>query len=172
MRAERSLRASLPSLGFAVAGLAVSAYLTVEHYSGSKLLACPENAAINCAKVTTSAWSRLAGVPVAVLGLAFFAAMTALVVPAAWRYRPLDPVRVAGATAGMVMVIYLVWAELFRVDAICLWCTAIHVCTFGLFVAICGPPQQGPGRAGRLREAPPECSTSPSTRAARLIYSG
>ena len=110
MPVERSLRASLPSLGFAVAGLAVSAYLTVEHYSASKLLACPENVAINCAKVTTSAWSRLAGVPVAVLGLAFFAAMTALVVPAAWRYRALDPVRVAGAT--------------------------ILVCTFGLFVTI------------------------------------
>jgi uncharacterized membrane protein len=151
MRAERSLRASLPSLGFAVAGLAVSAYLTVEHYSGSKLLACPENAAINCAKVTTSAWSRLAGVPVAVLGLAFFAAMTALVVPAAWRYRPLDPVRVAGATAGMVMVIYLVWAELFRVDAICLWCTAIHVCAFGLFVTILWRTAAGP------RDAPVDC---------------
>ena len=154
MRAERSLRASLPSLGFAVAGLAVSAYLTVEHYSGSKLLACPENAAINCPKVTTSAWSRLAGVPVAVLGLAFFAAMTALVVPAAWRYRPLDPVRVAGATAGMVMVIYLVWAELFRVDAICLWCTAVHVCTFGLFVAILWRTAAGPGTRRSIAGGP------------------
>jgi len=154
MRAERSLRASLPSLGFAVAGLAVSAYLTVEHYSGSKLLACPENAAINCAKVTTSAWSRLAGVPVAVLGLAFFAAMTALVVPAAWRYRPLDPVRVVGATAGMVMVIYLVWAELFRVDAICPWCTAIHVCTFGLFVGILWRTVAGPGTRRSIAGGP------------------
>jgi uncharacterized membrane protein len=33
-------------------------------------------------------------------------------------------------------VIYLIWAELFRVGAICLWCTAVHVCTFGLFVTI------------------------------------
>jgi uncharacterized membrane protein len=61
-----------------VAGLAVSAYLTAEHYSGSTVLACPENAPLNCAKVTTSAWSRLAGVPVAVLGRACFAAMTLL----------------------------------------------------------------------------------------------
>jgi uncharacterized membrane protein len=136
MPLDRSLRASLPSLGFAVAGLAVSAYLTVEHYSGSTVVACPENAAINCAKVTTSAWSRLAGVPVAVLGLVYFAAMTLIVVPAAWQRRGLDALRVAGATAGMAMVIYLIWAELFRVDAICLWCTAVHVCTFGLFLAI------------------------------------
>ena len=136
MRADPSGRASLPSLGFALAGLAVSAYLTAEHYTGSTALACPENAAINCAKVTTSSWSRLAGIPVAVLGLAYFVAMTLLVLPPAWRHRILDPVRLAAATAGMAMVVYLVWAELFRIDAICLWCTAVHVCTLGLFATV------------------------------------
>ena len=147
MRFDRSLGANLPSLGFAIAGLAVSAYLTVEHYSGSTVLACPENAAINCAKVTTSAWSRLAGVPIAVLGLAYFATMTLLVLPAAWRHRPLDPIRVAGATAGMATVIYLIWAELFRVNAICLWCTAVHVCTLGLLVAVLWRTTAGPPTA-------------------------
>jgi len=62
--------------------------------------------------------------------------MTLLVLPSAWRRHLLDPVRVAGAAAGMAMVIYLLWAELFRVGAICLWCTAVHVCTLGLFVTI------------------------------------
>jgi uncharacterized membrane protein len=28
-----------------------------------------------------------------------------------------------------VFVIYLVWAELFRLEAICLWCTVVHVVT-------------------------------------------
>jgi uncharacterized membrane protein len=86
--------------------------------------------------VTTSSWSRLGGIPVAVLGLAYFAVMTLLVLPPAWRRHLLDPVRAAGAAAGMAMVIYLLWAELFRVGAICLWCTAVHVCTLGLFVTI------------------------------------
>jgi len=86
--------------------------------------------------VTTSTWSRLGGIPVAVLGLAYFAVMTLLVLPSVWRRHLLDPVRVAGAAAGMAMVIYLLWAELFRVGAICLWCTAVHVCTLGLFVTI------------------------------------
>jgi uncharacterized membrane protein len=133
---RRSVAASLPALGFAVTGLAVSAYLTVEHYTGSTELACPENATINCAKVTTSSWSHLAGIPVAVLGLAYFAAMTLLALPAAWRHRILDPARVLGVAAGMAMVVYLVWAELFRVDAICLWCTAVHLCTLGLFITV------------------------------------
>ena len=134
--AAPTLRASIAALGCALAGFAVSIYLTIEHYSGSRVLACPESATINCAKVTTSAWSRLGGVPVAVLGLVYFAALTLLVVPPAWRHRSLDPMRVAGAVAGMVMVIYLIWAELFRIGAICLWCTAVHACTFGLFVTI------------------------------------
>jgi uncharacterized membrane protein len=133
---QRPDRASIASLCFASLGLAISIYLTVEHYSGSTALACPENAAINCAKVTTSTWSRLGGIPVAVVGLAYFAVMTLLVLPPAWRRHHLDPVRVAGAAAGMAMVIYLLWAELFRVGAICLWCTAVHVCTLGLFVTI------------------------------------
>jgi uncharacterized membrane protein len=132
----RSARTSITSLCFASIGLAISSYLTIEHYSGSTALACAENAAINCAKVTTSTWSRLGGIPVAVLGLVYFAVMTLLVVPSAWRRHLLDPVRVAGAAAGMAMVIYLLWAELFRVGAICLWCTAVHVCTLGLFVTI------------------------------------
>lgn len=133
---RNTVRASLASLAFALTGLAVSIYLTVEHFTGSTALACPENSAINCAKVTTSSWSRFVGMPVAVLGLAYFAGMTLLVLPVAWRYRALAPVRMTGAIAGMVMVIYLVWAELFRIDAICLWCTVVHVCTLGLFASV------------------------------------
>lgn len=63
--------ASITALVLAVAGGAVSTYLTIEHFTGSQQLACPESATINCAKVTTSRWSHLVGVPVAVLGLAF-----------------------------------------------------------------------------------------------------
>ena len=52
-------------------------------------------------------------------------------------------VRVLGVTAGIVMVVYLVWAELFRVDAVCLWDPAVHVCTIGLFVAVLWPMALG-----------------------------
>ena len=124
------------SVVVAVLGLAVSVYLTLEHFTTPALLACPEGATLNCAKVTSSAQSVLLGVPVAVLGLAYFVAMTGLTLPAAWRLRRLDPVRVIGAAAGVAMVVYLVFVELFRVDAICLWCTAVHLCTLVLLGAI------------------------------------
>ena len=124
------------SVVVAVLGLAIAAYLTLEHFTTPALLACPEGATLNCAKVTSSAQSVLLGVPVAVLGLAYFAAMTGLTLPAAWRLRRLDPVRVVGAVTGVAMVIYLVFVELFQVDAICLWCSAVHLCTLALFAAI------------------------------------
>lgn len=118
----------------ATAGTAVSTYLTIEHYSHSTSFACPESATINCVKVTTSKWSVIAGVPVAVLGLAYFVVMLGLLVTPT-RHPTVRTLRTVGATAGVVMVLYLVFIELFEVDAICLWCTAVHVLTFIMFVA-------------------------------------
>lgn len=119
----------------AVLGTALSVYLTIEHYTHSTSFACPETAAINCLKVTTSRWSVIAGVPVAVLGLAYFVVMTALVaVPS--RAAVLRVLRLVGAAAGVLMVFYLVYVELFRVDSVCLWCTGVHVLTLILFGAV------------------------------------
>lgn len=116
------------SLVVALIGLVLAGYLTVEHYTSPTLLACPEGTTINCAKVTASSWASVVGVPVAVLGLLYFAGMVVLLLPAAWRRRRLDVLRVAGAVAGVLVALYLVWVELFRVDALCLWCTAVHLC--------------------------------------------
>ena len=58
--------------------------------------------------------------------------------PQAWR-SPSPAVRLARlgwVGAGLAMVLYLVWAELFGVSAICLWCTSVHVITFLLFVLV------------------------------------
>jgi uncharacterized membrane protein len=119
-------------------GLVIAAYLTVEHFTSSTTLACPETGAINCAKVTSSSYATVAGVPVAVLGLVYFVAMVLLCMPRAWRSSSpwVAPARAAAACVGAVSVLYLVWVELFRVNAICLWCTAVHVLTLALFVAI------------------------------------
>ncbi|WP_327009275.1 vitamin K epoxide reductase family protein [Dactylosporangium sp. NBC_01737] len=121
------------SLVLSVLGLAVSVYLTIEHYSSSTTLACPDTGALNCLKVTTSEQSKLFGVPVAVLGLLYFAVMTGLSL--LWR-SPRPEVRLgrlAFAGVGVLFVAWLVYAELFTLDAICLWCTGVHVLAVGLF---------------------------------------
>jgi uncharacterized membrane protein len=126
------------TLALSVAGLAVSIFLTYEHFTGSTTLACSDNGVVNCLKVTTSAQSKAFGIPVAVLGLAYFVAMIPLCLPVAWRDpRPLvGRVRLVASAVGVAFVLYLLYAELLVIGNICLWCTAVHVITFVLFGVI------------------------------------
>lgn len=126
------------TLALCVAGLAVSAYLTLVHYSTSVTLACSATGTINCEKVTSSPQSMVAGLPVALLGVVFFVVALALCLPAAWRSDAqwVKVARLAWIFAGGLMVIRLIYAELFQIDAICLWCTAVHVITVALFIAV------------------------------------
>lgn len=121
------------SLGLAVVDLALSIYLTVEHYTTPTLLACPENGVIDCHKVTSAPESYLFGVPVALLGLLYSVPLVALMTPWAWRQPRLVLVRLLTVAAGVVMVGWLVYAELFRIGSICLYCTGVHVATVALF---------------------------------------
>lgn len=128
--------ASPSAVLLSVGGLGVSAYLTVAHYTAGVTLACPDTGTINCEKVTTSPESVIFGIPVALLGVVFFAALLALNLPPAWRrpYPLLRLTRLGLALSGVGFAVYLIYTELFTVHAICLWCTAAHVVAFLLFV--------------------------------------
>jgi uncharacterized membrane protein len=138
----------LVTWALAIAGLGVSTYLTITHYDSSVPLACSDTGTINCALVTHSAESMVFGVfPVAVLGLAFYVFMAAATSPWAWRLKfpALTWIRIASVVVGIGFVLYLVYTELFTLDAICLWCTSVHVLTFVLFVLIVGGAAAGYG---------------------------
>jgi uncharacterized membrane protein len=140
------------SLGLSLAAVAIAAYLTVTHYTDPAALACPDTGIVNCTLVTTSSWSVLLGVPLAVLGLVWAIAMAALTVPWAWRSGAawVDGARLVVSGAGAAMVLYLVYVELFRIGAICLWCTGMHltaVCLFGVVLAV----RATPGRVVPIR---------------------
>jgi len=138
------------SVGLSLTAVAIASYLTVTHYTDPTALACPDTGIVNCTLVTTSSWSVLFGVPLAVLGVVWSVAMTALTTPWAWRSvaRGVAGARLAVSGAGAAMVLYLVYLELFRIGAICLWCTAMHVTVVCLFGVILG------GRASSLRTRP------------------
>ena len=59
-------------------GVGISTYLTIAHFVGTQILACSDNALVNCTAVTTSKQSYFLGMPVAVLGLAFYLVMFCL----------------------------------------------------------------------------------------------
>jgi uncharacterized membrane protein len=134
----------LTTLIVSILGVADSAYLVYQHFSQSTTFAgCPDTGTINCEKVTTSPWSYLFGshlLPVSVLGLAFFLFMVVVNSPWGWRapWPAVHWVRLGASIVGVVLVLYLIWAELFRINAICLFCTGVHLLTFILFALIVG----------------------------------
>ena len=124
------------ALVLALAGLAISAYLTaVDLWRGTVPLACATEGIVNCDAVTTSAQSRLGPVPVAILGLVWFLGLLGLLA-AEGRRLPAEPVRaeLVWTAGGLAMVFYLVYAELFEIGAICLWCTAVHAIVVAVFL--------------------------------------
>jgi uncharacterized membrane protein len=124
------------TLVLAIGGLGVSIYETWAHYNGSHLLACNGNGAENCTAVITSPQSMVFGViPVAILGLAFYVFVVAIMSPWAWRTqrREVHLLRLASMTVGMGFVMYLIYAELYQIGSWCLYCTIVHIITFLLF---------------------------------------
>jgi uncharacterized membrane protein len=72
-----------------------------------------------------------------VLGLAFYLAAVVLMSPWAWRSpryrREIYLIRLASLVVAMGFVLYLLYAELFIIGSICLYCTSVHAITFVLF---------------------------------------
>jgi uncharacterized membrane protein len=127
------------SLVLSLAGLGVSIYLTIAHYTSPKILDCSANGLVDCTKVTTSSESMVFGVfPVAVLGLAFYVFMAAINTPWGWRAQlpAIWWARIGSVIVGIGFVLYLIYAEIIQIGNICLWCTSVHVITFLLFVLI------------------------------------
>ncbi len=135
-------------------------YLTYEHYTSSTSLSCPAGGgAVNCLKVTTSIYSKIHGVPVALLGLVFFAVMAVLQTPQAWRSDRLDvrAARVLWSVVGVATALWLIYAELFKIDAICLWCTSVHILTVLLFITtVFGTVATTPELDVEIEASPPD----------------
>jgi uncharacterized membrane protein len=106
----------------AALGVAVAGYLTYVHYAGVKALCVAGGG--GCEKVQTSAYSKLAGVPVALLGLIGYLALLASLGLRG------ENGRFAGAVIALIgfgFSAYLTYREIFTIKAICQWCVASAV---------------------------------------------
>jgi uncharacterized membrane protein len=127
------------SLVLSLAGLGMSIYMTIAHYTSTNILVCSNKGYIDCAKVTTSPESMVFSIfPVAVLGLAFYVFMSAVNTPWAWRsgIAAIWWARLAGIITGIGFVLYLIYAEVIQIGNLCLDCTTVHIITFLLFVVL------------------------------------
>ncbi len=113
----RALRITL--LVLAVIGLGIASYLTYVHYAGIKP-AC--TAGESCTKVQTSIYSKLAGVPVALIGLlGYIGIVGSLLVPQGETTRLAT---MSFTVVGFGFSAYLTYRELFSIHAICEWCAS------------------------------------------------
>jgi uncharacterized membrane protein len=109
--------------GLALAGMAVSAYLTYTHYADQPV-ACGGYG--GCDAVQTSEYAILAGVPVALLGVLFCAGLLAVALwwlarlPMAEEWAPVACF--AMTLGGVAFAAYLTYVELFVLEAVCIWC--------------------------------------------------
>lgn len=111
------------------AGVVVSIYLTAVHYAATPL-ACPTGAVINCEAVLSSPYALVPGtkLPTAAAGIVWFAISAVL-----W-LRPFTMIHAVWSAAGLLTVLYLVFIEIVRLGAICVWCTAAHVLVVFIFL--------------------------------------
>ena len=108
----------LAALVLAVIGLGIAGYLTYVHYAGVDSVCA---IAHGCEKVQTSAWSKLAGIPVALLGLLGYGGILGALALDGERGRL---AAVAFAWIGFAFSAYLTYREIWSIDAICIWCVA------------------------------------------------
>ncbi|HZR97301.1 MAG TPA: vitamin K epoxide reductase family protein [Chloroflexota bacterium] len=104
-------------------GAAISGYLTVAHYSGALALCA---GAGGCETVQASRFAAVAGVPVALLGLALYLLLLGLSAWRTWAPRtaaaPVALTLFGLALAGTLYSGYLTYLELYVIGALCPWC--------------------------------------------------
>jgi uncharacterized membrane protein/predicted DsbA family dithiol-disulfide isomerase len=143
-------------LTFALLGLGASAASSYVHYQmltdPTYTSFCDVSATVSCTQAYLSRYGSFMGVPVAILGVIFFTVTGLMVafapkprpIPAGRKGRAAETTGVAGenvpgyvfalSAIGLGFTLYLAWASLFQLRALCLLCAATYVAVVGLFV--------------------------------------
>jgi uncharacterized membrane protein len=146
---------------FAIAGLAAATTSTYVHY---RLLTVPDftsfcdvSSTVSCAQAYLSPYGELGGVPVAILGALYFAAVLAIA-GLGW------PLRAAAPHAGpsyilaisipaLAFIAYLAYAAFVVLNAFCILCAISYVAVLGIAIIAWRAPRVPlgdlPGRASR-----------------------
>lgn len=138
-------------------GIGLASYLTYIHYSGSQVI-CTSDA---CELVQTSVYSKLAGVPVALMGLiGYVLIFTSLALPEREQTR----LATLGLTAiGFGFSAYLTGRELFSLHQICEWCvSSASIMTILMLLSVYRFLTGGSAPIGARGDGEPELDGAPA----------
>jgi len=117
----RSRRLFLTIAILAVLGMGVSSVSLQHHYAKSKTSYCDFGQSFNCDLVNRSQYSSLAGIPVALIGIAGY--LTLLALATLYRDKAETPGMLLLASAvGLAFALYLTYVEGFILQAWCILC--------------------------------------------------
>jgi uncharacterized membrane protein len=128
-------------VAFSLLGLVASSAATYVHYNlienPDYSSFCDFNATVTCKAAYLSRYGSVAGVPVAVGGLVFFAWVLLML----WAARGKSAVKdsapayiFAGSTLALAVVLYLAYASFFILKEVCPLCVATYVAVIGVFI--------------------------------------
>jgi uncharacterized membrane protein len=110
------------AIAVAVIGLGIATYLTIVHYTGGAPVCA---IAHGCETVQKSDYSKLGGVPVAVLGLLGYIGILAALIRDDENSRS---VAAFLSIVGFGFSAWLTYTEIALINAICIWCVGSAIC--------------------------------------------
>lgn len=125
----------LALLAASLIGVTIATYLTMAHYALTPL-ACSTAGVVDCARVTSSAYSVLpaTSIPISIPGILWFVvsgSITLATLVSEWNGRPdrysLRIAHLIWSGLGLTAALYLVYIETVKLHRICEWCTVVHL---------------------------------------------
>ena len=120
---NRDRRLRTTAIVISCLGLAIAIYLTYVHYAKLKPVCLSSG---GCETVQSSAYAKLGGIPVPVLGLVGYVGILGSLVILRGELSRMTSF--ALALIGFLFSGYLTYRELFTIKAICQWCVGSAVC--------------------------------------------
>lgn len=119
-------------LAISLIGFLDASYLTIEHFRG---VVPPCDLTLGCELVTTSSYSTIINIPVALLGAFYYLAMLGMLIYFLQKQheRTLRHIRYL-SIAGFLASAYFVYLQVWVIQAICQWCMLSALTSTAIFI--------------------------------------